>query len=274
MGDKEQLGYLVNLVDDEEEEVRSEILKELSNYGVSLEEDLKEFSDIMAPEKIGLIKPILENNRRNWLNSNWDSWFDLESEPAKLELALSLIAQFQYGINYQPSVKKLINQLADEFRVAAPFGTEIDLSDFLFDKKNIRGDQKDYYNPLNSNLIYVIENKKGIPISLAVLLILVADRLGYEIEGCNFPGHFLAKIRFGAEILLIDCFNNGKLIYEKDVMTLASGSAETILRLVELKTSSTTIIRRVINNLINAYRNTNEIGTSDFFRELLSKTPM
>lgn len=273
MGDKEQLEHLVNLVDDDAGEVRDEILKELANYGASLEEDLKEFSDIMAPDKFKLIEPILKENRKEWLLSKWNEWIERTNEMDRLEHAMSLIAQFQYGINYQPSVGKLIEKLADEFRVKYPFGTEVDLSDFLFVEKEIHGNQKDYYNPLNSNLIFVMQDQKGIPISMTILLMLLANKLGFEIEGCNFPGHFLAKIRLAKEVILIDCFNNGKLIYENDINDLSQGS-ETIKRLVELKPSTNTIVRRVINNLMNAYRSSNDLSQSDFFMELLSKTPM
>ncbi|MFC2135396.1 transglutaminase-like domain-containing protein [Bacteroidota bacterium] len=273
MGDKGQLEHLVNLVDDDADEVRSEILKELANYGASLEEDLKEFSDIMAPDKFKLIKPILDENRRQWLLGKWDEWTKKTDEMDQLEHAMSLIAQFQYGINYQPSVGKLIKKLADEFRVKYPFGTEIDLSDFLFVEKEIQGNQKDYYNPLNSNLIFVIQNQKGIPISMSILLMLLANKLGFEIEGCNFPGHFLAKIQLAKEIILIDCFNNGKLIYEDDIKNLSEGS-DTIKRLIEVKPTTKTTVRRVINNLMNAYRSSNEFSQSDFFLELLSKTPL
>lgn len=274
MSNKEKLVYLISLVDDDTEEVRTEVVKELRHYGTSLEEDLKEFSDIMQPSKLKLLKPILETNRREWLLQNWSSWININNENAKLEQAMSLLAQFQLGINHQPSVTILINSLAAEFRLKYPYGTEFNLSDFLFSEKNITGNQSDYFNPLNSNLIYVIQEKKGIPISLAILLILVANKLGYSIEGCNFPGHFLAKIRLEKDILLIDCYNNGKLIYEHDIRNMTHGSPDTIMRLVEMDTSSTTIIRRVINNLTNAYRNSNEFTQSDFFLEVLSKTPL
>ena len=274
MGNKDQLEYLIKLVDDDTEEVRTEVVNELRHYGTSLEEDLKEFSDIMQPSKLELLKPILEKNRREWLLQNWSSWISISNENARLEQAMSLIAQFQFGINYQPSINKLINELADEFRTKYPYGTELDLSDFLFGEKQITGNNTDYYNPFNSNLIYVIKEKKGIPITLAILLILVANKLGYTIEGCNFPGHFLAKIRLEKDILMIDCFNNGKLIYEHDIKKMTHGSSETIMRLVEMETSSTTIIRRMINNLTNAYKNSNEFKQSDFMLEILSKTPL
>ena len=74
MSDINTLQYLVDLVDDDSEEVRKEIVKELVNYGLNLEEDLQEFSDVLNEDKLKLIDPVLKENRRQWLFDNWDSW--------------------------------------------------------------------------------------------------------------------------------------------------------------------------------------------------------
>ena len=98
MIDQSQLPYLVNLIDDETDEVRKEVLKVLSSYGTSLERDLQEYSIILDKDKKSILQPILEANRREWLTQNWDSWFYIHDEIKKLEMASDLIAKFQYGI--------------------------------------------------------------------------------------------------------------------------------------------------------------------------------
>ena len=274
MFDRSQLPYLVDLIDDETEEVRSEVLKEFSNYGTELEADLIEFAVNLNSSKFDLIKPILEDNRRIWLKENWDHWFNIENEKEKLETAMNLLANFQYGVSNNDRLTHLLNVLAEEFKNFYPFGVEIDLANFLFQSKNLRGAKKDYYNPLNSNLIYTIEKKKGLPITLAIVYMLIGERLGFNIEGCNFPGLFLAKIEMEDEIILVDCYNGGKLVYEADLANIVKDSVESIFKLVRMKTRTSTIIRRTLNNITNAYEHSRDINNKDFFTELLKATPL
>ena len=269
MADRSKLPYLVSLIDDETREVREEVLKGLSNYGASLEEDLLEFSKALDTQTLDFLKPILENNRRKWLSENWESWKKYSDANSQLEEAFSLISKFQYGITYPVKLKRLLDQLGEEFRTLYPFGNEIDLANFLFNFKKMKGEKEDYYNPFNSNLIYVIKEKKGLPISLACVYILTAYRVSLQVEGCNFPGHFLAKTVLDGEPVYIDCFNGGKKLFEEDFKTIADETYDSLSDILGKETSAITIIQRILNNLVNAYKNSDDKINSDFFATLL-----
>ena len=64
---------------------------------------------------------------------------------------------------------------------------------FLFDELGFCGDDRDYYVPRNSYLNDVLDRRMGNPISLAVVQIELARRLGVPLEGISFPGHFLVR---------------------------------------------------------------------------------
>ena len=269
MTDRTQLPYLVSLIDDDTREVREEVLKGLANYGSSLEEDIYEFSKALDSQKLDFLKPIFENNRRKWLTTNWDSWRNFTEENQQLEEALSLIAKFQFGITYPVKLSRLLDQIAEEFRTLYPFGNEIDLANFLFNFKKMKGEKDDYYNPYNSNLIYVIKEKKGLPISLACVYILTADRLSLVVKGCNFPGHFLAKTVVDGEQVYIDCYNGGKMLFEEDFKSVTDETYDSISDILNRETNSKIIIQRMLNNLVNAYKNSDDKINSDFFATLL-----
>src|SRR5262245_46299178 len=72
-------------------------------------------------------------------------------------------------------------------------------------ERRFRGNQNDYYDRRNSFLNEVLERRTGIPITLAVVYMEVARRLGLLVLGVGFPGHFLAK-HPGASELIIDPF--------------------------------------------------------------------
>ena len=67
------------------------------------------------------------------------------------------------------------------------------LAEFLFHSVGFRGDSHDYTNPRNSYLNDVLEQRAGLPISLSVIFLEVARRLGIAAAGVGMPGHFLIK---------------------------------------------------------------------------------
>lgn len=270
---KNQLPYLVSLVDDDLSEVRDEVLKELTNYGSALEEDLKDFSDILEPNKIDLIYPIIESSRRTWLREKWIKWQSIEDEYTRLEVALGLIARFQYGLTYNIKLSDKLNELSEKFIQFHPHGNEVTLAHFLFNGENITGEKQDFYNPLNSNILNVLIEKKGLPITLAAVYMLVGKRLGFNIEGCNFPGHFLTRVRKDDNVFFVDCFNKGKIIYDDQIKEVLKDSYESLFNYLHVVPTTNTIIKRVVQNLITAYKETNDQLNRFLFSDLFESTP-
>jgi regulator of sirC expression with transglutaminase-like and TPR domain len=85
------------------------------------------------------------------------------------------------------------------------------LTSHVYGALGFRGDEQSYYDPQNSYVPLVIERKKGIPITLAVVLVAIGRRAGIVVEGVGFPGHFLARVG-GEEGVLIDPFFRGQLM--------------------------------------------------------------
>ena len=69
------------------------------------------------------------------------------------------------------------------------------LNRILFEEERFQGNREDYYDPRNSFLNWVLERRTGIPITLCLLYVEVARRVGLRADGISFPGHFLAKVR-------------------------------------------------------------------------------
>ena len=93
------------------------------------------------------------------------------------------------------------------------------LNEYLFDELQFTGNIEHYTDPRNSFLNEVLDRRTGIPITLAVVYMEVARRAGLEVEGINFPGHFLLRcpsrpgLRF-SEDLIIDAFHDGAMLSE------------------------------------------------------------
>ncbi|MEM7469469.1 MAG: transglutaminase family protein [Pseudomonadota bacterium] len=85
-------------------------------------------------------------------------------------------------------------------------------SDYVFRELGYQGNTEDYYDPKNSFLNEVIERRVGIPISLSVIFLEIADRVGLVAKGVAFPGHFLIKVddeTTFTEPQIIDAFDGG-----------------------------------------------------------------
>ncbi|MEO0322711.1 MAG: transglutaminase-like domain-containing protein [Myxococcota bacterium] len=94
------------------------------------------------------------------------------------------------------------------------------LSDRLAVERGYRGNEDDYYDPRNSDLTWVLTHKKGLPITLGVIYVAVAERAGLRAEGIGFPGHFLVRIG-GVDGAYQDPFHDGRVLSERDLGTLA-----------------------------------------------------
>lgn len=88
------------------------------------------------------------------------------------------------------------------------------LTDYLFSENGFHGSRSDYYNRANSYLNQVLDDREGLPITLSVLFIELAARVGVShVDGLPLPGHFMVRHapRDGVE-QIIDVFNGGRTI--------------------------------------------------------------
>ena len=100
------------------------------------------------------------------------------------------------------------------------------LNQYLFGEMRFVGNERHYEDPRNSFLNEVLERRTGIPITLALLYIEIARRAGVQVEGVNFPGHFLLRCRARRgspyEDLIIDAFHGGALL-SRDLLRRQAG---------------------------------------------------
>jgi regulator of sirC expression with transglutaminase-like and TPR domain len=161
-----------------------------------------------------------------------------------------------------------LDLLAEEARShvtpATPLAERIDaLSDFLFFQKNFRGARGtnqstkfDYTHPDHSFLNRVIDNRIGIPISLSVIFIAVAQRLGMSAYGIGLPGHFIAGVYEHGEEILVDAFNSGLRISIADCGRLVretTGSQHPFNPRWLSPVTPADILTRMLTNLCHIY---------------------
>ena len=147
---------------------------------------------------------------------------DVEDDRIDLVRAALVIAQTEYpNLDLDAYCGKVEDLAAKVKRLVPDTGNPAEciaaLNRALFEEEGFRGNAEDYYDPRNSFLNDVLDRKLGIPITLAVVYMKVARRVGFPLVGVGMPGHFLLK-HYDVEghEILIDPFNRGRILTAQD----------------------------------------------------------
>jgi len=128
------------------------------------------------------------------------------------------------------------------------------LTTFMAEDLGFRGNAEEYYDPKNSLLSDLIDTRLGVPISLAMLYVIIGRRANMQIDGINLPGHFIARY----ERILFDPFHQGRILSRPD--------CEAILARQRLKTQSSyftpasprLVLMRMLANLVFIFERAGE----------------
>ena len=141
------------------------------------------------------------------------------------------------------------------------------LNRFFFQELGFGGNANDYYDPANSYLHNVLETRRGIPVSLALLYIELATQIGLTAHGISFPGHFLVKLRMPQGEIVIDPFTGQSLSREALEEMLGpfkapsgAGGSESPLRVLLQAAPARDILARMLRNLKEIHRGAEDWG--------------
>ena len=90
------------------------------------------------------------------------------------------------------------------------------INQYLFEELNFRGNTADYYDPRNSFLNEVLHRRVGIPITLSLVYLELAQRIGFPMVGVGMPGHFLIRPTVADMAIFVDPFHQGEILFEQD----------------------------------------------------------
>ncbi len=198
----------------------------------------------------------------------------LQQTPLDLASAALAIAAIEFpGVTAAPHLARL-DALARE---AEPRISGLDTADaastlsrLLFDEMAFTGNEDEYYDPRNSCLNYVIEERLGIPITLSLLLIEVGRRAGIPIEGVGFPGHFIARVRDEERMRFFDPFAHGREVSVEELaarINLAPDDPRLEPHLAAVTPKQ--ILNRMLANLKFTYLDRGQFAQAHLAMELL-----
>ena len=95
----------------------------------------------------------------------------------------------------------------------------------MFDTDGYAGDTGSYYDPRNAYLNEVIDRKLGIPITLSIVFLHVATKIGLSAFGVGLPGHYIVKVQFELNEIYVDPFHGGQTLTVADIAHLLRQSS-------------------------------------------------
>ena len=187
-----------------------------------------------------------------------------------LEAAVAIAQDDDPGLDVQ-GVLARVDELADRLKRripldAAPLQRLRFLNQYFFHELGFAGNVNNYYDRRNSLLPAVLESRRGIPITLAVLYTEVAAQAGLQAQGISFPGHFLVKVHMPRGEVVIDPFSGHSLSRDELEERLAPyrqqrgvvGDDEVPLGLFLQPAPGREIIARMLGNLKEVHRSHND----------------
>jgi regulator of sirC expression with transglutaminase-like and TPR domain len=198
-----------------------------------------------------------------------DYFASLVAEDASLPLleAAIAVAQHDYPRLDTQSTLAEVDALAVRLkqriaRDAAPMQRLRVLNRFFFQELGFSGNVNDYYDPRNSYVHCVLETRRGIPITLALIYVELATQIGLNACGVSFPGHFLAKVHMPQGEIVIDPFTGQSMSRDAlDALLIPyrrrssrDGGSEPVLSDFLQAAAPREVIARMLRNLKEVFR--------------------
>lgn len=130
------------------------------------------------------------------------------------------------------------------------------LNRLLFEEEEFAGDSESPHDPANTELDLVLERRKGLPLTLGLLMVEVGKRAGLPLHGISFPGRFLVGLASAPRALLFDPFRGGSLVLPEECQGLLDGVMRPALRLRPeflAPCPPDRFVERMLTNLKHAY---------------------
>lgn len=148
----------------------------------------------------------------------------IDDDQIELDLAALALSELDHPAVDLSAYTALLNEIGEQLQsIGAEARTSREqatlLSTVLHSEYGFRGDVDSYDAPLNGDLIRVLDRRQGLPVSLSILYVAAARRLGWRADPLNTPGHVL--VRLGREDpVVIDPFNGGAIVEQRQLIAL------------------------------------------------------
>jgi regulator of sirC expression with transglutaminase-like and TPR domain len=268
-----ELKALVSLLDDDDEQVVTEVVAKIRTLGREVIPYLEaQWECNFNPRVQQKIENLIHDLQLNWLREQLLAWYRTPEQD--LLTGMWLVAAYQYP---DLDLQKIRQELEQIYRDAwlevkpdlYPFDQVKVLNSVFFGKFKFSANTKNFHSPGNSLINVVLETRKGNPISLCVIYMLIAQKLGLPVYGVNLPNLFVLTYKTDKLQFYINVFNRGLIFSRQDIENYIHELHLAPNPVFFEPCNNVDIIRRVLRNLIMSFDKMGEHAKAEEVKELL-----
>ncbi len=270
-----EIKALVLLLDDEDHEVVSHVEEKIMSIGTQVIPFLEqEWESTFNPIIQNKIEDLVHELQFELLKERFLDW--KESGAESLLEGLWIVATYQYPDLEMDELVKDIEQLYHELwrhmeDQMTPHQRIKVFNDIFFNQFRFRANTKNFHSPANSMINAVLETRKGNPISLCSVYLLLAQKMELPIYGVNLPNLFILTYKVGDDAFYINVFNRGLIFTKEDIDNYLENLQLQKQDIFYEPCSNLDIILRALRNLIVSFEKLGDYHRADEIKLILQK---
>ena len=279
--EEKELEALVSLLDEPDQTIFNQVCERIASFGKAALPALENaWESNASPEIQKRIENLTHKIQYKVVKEKLAEWVSIGGK--NLLYACCLTSKYQYPNIDEKEIKARLDKIKKDIWLELSEDlTALEkikvLNHIFFDVHGFKGNKADYYAPHNSYLNKVLETKKGNPLALGIIYILLAQSLNLPVYGVNLPEHFVLaytnelnseKISFidrNAVLFYINPFNKGAVFTKREIDAFIKKTRYESKESFYYPCTNIEIIRRLIANLINSYE---KLGYPEKIEEL------
>ena len=261
--DKNNIHALISLLEDPDHDIYFQVRNKLVELGIDVIPDLENAWEMNFDSLIqSRAEQIIHEIQFNFTQAELKDW--ITSPKKDLLKSWLLLSRYQYPDLDQGSIVLQIDQIAKEILMKlndnlTPIEKTRLINHVLFEVHGYKGNVRNFHAPQNSFISDVLNNKKGNPLSLSLLYLIIAQKCELPIKGINLPKHFVIgyiheELYIGDPVkFYINPYSQGTILSRQNLEHFVEKEK------LELKTKffnpcgNLAIIRRLLTNLLHSY---------------------
>ena len=260
---KNELKALISLLEDPDHNIYFQVKNKLIELGIEVVPDLENTWEMNFDSLIqSRIEEIIHDIQLNFSLSELNDW--IKSSEKDLLKAWLILSRYQYPDLDKEIIELQIEQLIKEIWIElnsnlTPLEKIKLINHILFEVNGYRGNIRNFYAPHNSYVNDVLNNKKGSPLSLSLLYLIIAQKCELPIKGINLPKHFIiAYINeeiYGADPIkfYLNPFSQGTILSRQDLERFLEKENFELKTIYFNPCDNKTIVKRLLANLLQSY---------------------
>lgn len=270
-----ELKALIALLGDEDDEIVNQAEGRLMNFGTGalpvLEQGWEENPNPLMRQRVGRIVHVL---RLQLLRERLEDW-KANRQDDLLE-GLWLVATYQFPDLDIEGIRREIHQYYVEAREEIqpgllPYDLAKAINHVVFKRLKFCPNTEHFHAPENNMINAVLDSKKGNPVSLCAVYLLIAQKMGVPVYGVNLPNLFVLAYRDDSEDFYISAFNKGLIFTKSDMDNYLENLGVPPQDIFYRPCENLDIVLRLLRNLIVAFEKLGEYRKNDEIKVILRR---